>query len=632
MLLGLTATPKTEVDRNTYRLFDLEDNVPTYFYELDRAVSEEYLVPPRAIEVPLKFIREGIKYNELSEADKEEYEATFFDDETGTMPEYIEANHINDWLFNADTIDKVLAHVMENGLKIEGGDRLGKTIIFAKNHLHALEIKKRFDILFPAFKGNFAQVIDYSTEHSQTRIDDFTVPSSNPVIAISVDMLDTGIDVHEIVNLVFFKAVKSRAKFWQMIGRGTRTCPDLFGPGNDKLYFLIFDFCDNFAFFEVNPQGISPHRTESLTEKIFKKRVFLAHLLRNPEPGEEPGTRRLFTHLADTLHRDISELDPNSFIVRSHRKYVVEYSSRPRWDQLELTDVSDIESQLAHLLSPGDPDEFARRFDLLIISLQLSIVEKSGTKTTYMKKLRQLAASLEKLKNIPAVKTHIERIHAIQTEQFRHSPGLWELEEVRQELRDLIKFIESDKQNPVYTDLEDVFGEAREIKGLVKTNADMQDYRLKMEKYIRDNQDHLIIYKLKQNLPITQLELEELERLLFSDSMVSTREEFIEVYGNDRPLGQFIRRIVGLEKKAVEEAFSQYISNPAYSADQITFINLILDYLARNGYMEKGILMEQPFKDIHDKGLYGVFNPEQADNIIHIIDTINSNALYPIAV
>ncbi len=233
LLVGLTATPKDEVDRNTYGLFDLENGVPTDAYALDEAVKDGFLVPPKAVSVPLKFQREGITYDDLSEEEKEQWDALEWDEE-GDVPDRVEAEAVNKWLFNEDTVDKVLAHLMTRGLKVAGGDRLGKTIIFAKNQEHAEFIAERFDANYPHYKGEFARVITFKTEYAQSLIDDFSIPEKAPHIAISVDMLDTGIDVPEVVNLVFFKLVRSKTKFWQMVGRGTRLCPDLFGPGRTR--------------------------------------------------------------------------------------------------------------------------------------------------------------------------------------------------------------------------------------------------------------------------------------------------------------------------------------------------------------------------------------------------------------
>jgi type I site-specific restriction endonuclease len=467
--ISLTATPKAEVDRNTYSLFDLSDNMPTHFYELEKAVREGYLVPFKAMAVPLKFPQQGIRYDDLSEDEKEEYEAEFYDDRTGEMPKQIKAAHINKWLFNNDTIDKVLAHLMEYGLRVQGGDRLGKTIIFAKNQEHADFIVKRFDKLFPRYKGGFTRTIHHAVDYSHNLIDEFSLPDKNPIIAVSVDMLDTGIDIHEIVNLVFFKNVWSRSKFRQMLGRGTRTRKNLFGPGKDKEYFLVFDFCRNFAFFEENPEGIEPAAVESLSQKIFKKRLFLTHHLGDARVLHDPDKRKLRGRLTEILHRGVKELDCDSFLVRPHRKYV--------------------------------------------------------------------------------------------------------------------------------------------------------------EKYIRDNEDHLTIIKLKTNKPITALDLEQLERMLFETSEIGTRDDFLRAYGTDRPLGPFIRSIVGLDRDAVKEAFARFTANPAFSADQITFIDYILDYFSRNGYMKKDALWSQPFTDLHDHGPLGIFSDGEVDNIISIIDVINQNAV-----
>jgi type I restriction enzyme R subunit len=627
LLLGLTATPKAEVDRNTYHLFDLEDHMPTFYYELDKAVKDGYLVPPRAMAVPLKFPQQGIRYDELSEEDKEEYEARFYDDETGSMPEYIDANAVNQWLFNADTVDKVLAHLMEFGCKIKGGDKLGKTIIFAKNHKHALFIKERFDKIFPNYKGKFLQVIDHFVEYAQNRIDNFAMLEKDPVIAVSVDMLDTGIDIHEIVNLAFFKIVRSKVKFWQMIGRGTRTCKNLFGPGKDKENFIIFDFCANFEFFAVFPEGISPSQLEPLTQQIFKKRLFLAHLLNDPQNRVIETDRRFHQFLLDILHRDVKNLDPARFYVRPHRKYVEKYSRRERWEKLEITDISDISEQLSRLMRPADNDEIARRFDLLILNLQLSMVEKTEIRHKLMSHLQKLAAALSRLGSIPAVMARMERIQSILTDTFKYNATLWELEEVRQELRDLIRLIDIEKQAPVYTDFEDIIGPAVEITGIVQPDENLNDYREKVEAYVRNNQEHITIYRLKHNLPITGLELEELERMLFENSGLERREDLVRVFGTERPLGRFIRSVVGMDRSALNDAFAAFLSGSTFTGDQITFINYVLEYLSRKGYMEKGSLLEQPFTDLHYQGPYGLFASEEVNHIIQIIDTINANAV-----
>ena len=274
LLVGLTATPKDEIDRNTYSLFDLEDGAPTDAYALDDAVRDGFLVPAMPISVPLKFQRQGIAYDELSEEEKDDWDALEWDEETG-VPDKVDAESLNKWLFNEDTIDKVLAHLMTNGITVVGGDRLGKTIVFAKNQAHADFIAARFDANYPQYKGAFARVITFKTEYAQSLIDDFSQKEKAPHLAVSVDMLDTGIDVPEVVNLVFFKQVRSKTKFWQMVGRGTRLCPDLFGPGQHKEFFAIFDYCQNLEYFGQDPATKDGAQGESLGKRLFKGRVEL---------------------------------------------------------------------------------------------------------------------------------------------------------------------------------------------------------------------------------------------------------------------------------------------------------------------------------------------------------------------
>src|SRR6202040_3097294 len=281
--------PKDEVDRDTYRLFDLQRGVPTDAYGLDEAVGDGFLVPPRAVSVPLRFVREGIRYDDLSEEEKEQWDAIEWDD-TGSVPTRVEPPAVNKWLFNADTVDKVLEHLMTHGLKVEAGDRLGKTIIFAKNRDHAHFIAERFDANYPHLKGHFARVIEHKITYAQSLIDDFSNPAKAPRIAISVDMLDTGIDVPEVVNLVFFKIVRSKTKFWQMIGRGTRLCADLFGPGLHKTHFSVFDFCQNFEFFNQNPEMSEGAAGDSLSKRLFVARVELISALDHLSAGQGGAT------------------------------------------------------------------------------------------------------------------------------------------------------------------------------------------------------------------------------------------------------------------------------------------------------------------------------------------------------
>ncbi|MDD2270951.1 MAG: DEAD/DEAH box helicase family protein [Desulfuromonadaceae bacterium] len=628
LLLGLTATPRSEVDRNTYSLFELERGVPTFYYELEKAVADGFLVPPKAHSVPLKFQREGVKYNDLSPEEQAEYEEKFWDEENGGMPEKIESSALNNWLFNIDTVDKVLEHLMRYGVKVAGGDRLGKTIIFAKNHNHALFIQERFDKSYPHLKGRFCRVIDNYETYAQTLIEDFSQKESDPVIAISVDMLDTGIDVPEIVNLVFFKLVRSKTKFHQMMGRGTRLCKDLFGPGLDKENFYVFDYCQNFEFFAENPEGIEGSSQESLGKKIFKQRLNLLLLLQQPDIPTGDGLQRLRGSLEDVLHGEVTLMNPDNFIVRPHRRHLEKYAVREHWSRLTAEDELEVTLHLAGLPAElPQEDETAKRFDLLMLNLQLALLEKSGTFSRNRDKVMEIAVRLEGKGTIPMVARQMELILDLQTESYWSGITLPLLEDVRVRLRALIKFLDKGEAVIVYTDFEDTIGEQSEIFVAGYASAEeMSQYRLKVERFIRDNANHITINKLRMNRQITKLDLEELERLLFTAEEVGNRERFEKVFGHQQSLGAFIRKLVGLDRGAASEAFGEFLQNTTYSAAQIRFIDQVVSYLTQNGTMDPGLLYEPPFTDIHNEGLDGVFGDAGATKIIHLLEEIGLRA------
>ncbi len=629
LLIGLTATPKDEVDRNTYQMFELESGIPTYAYELDQAVDDGFLVPYKAISVPIKFQQQGIKYDELQEEEKLEYEEKFYDDEADTLPAWIESSKLNSWVFNEDTVDKVLTFLMEHGQKVQGGDKLGKTIIFAKNHKHAEFIEKRFNKLFPKHRGNFLNVIDNQVKYAHDRIEQFEKKNDNPVIALSVDMLDTGIDVPEILNLVFFKIVRSKSKFWQMIGRGTRLCKDLFAPAEHKEFFTIFDFCENFEFFSENPEGYAPPTQESLAERIFKRRLQLSQKLCSGEYVEDEQHENYRKSLLDLLHREtvgMGETRGGTLLVRPHRKYIDTFSARDRWEDLSTIDIDNIERHIAHLSLPDTEDELARRFDLLILNLQLAFIEKLPQQQRYISYVQGISRYLhEKKMNVPAVAKQIRIMQEILTDKFWEEVTVVQLERVRVALRDLIKFMDKKERNSVYTDFEDEILDEREAPDISGGMIDITNYKRKLERYVRENQDHITIHKLRFNEPVTGLDVAELEKMLFSGKFGS-KNDFQKAYGDQQELGSFIRRIVGLDRQAAKQAFSGFISEHTLSSEQMEFINQIIDFLTQTGSIQAEQLFDVPFTDIHYEGVTGVFPFPVAEKIKLIIDRINENA------
>lgn len=629
ILIGLTATPKRDIDRNTYRLFEIEDDNPTFAYELEEAVKAHYLVPPKSFTLPVKFPREGVKYKELSEKDKKRFEELFGIDASSETDIEISRSKINSFLFNTKTIDLVLDYLMTKGLHIEGGDKLGKTIIFAKNHRHAVFIEERFNKNYPEYGGKFLRVIDNYADKAQDLLERFCFDKGeekDPQIAVSVDMMDTGVDAPRVLNLVFFKEVKSYAKFWQMIGRGTRLCPDIFGPGKDKKFFLIFDVCGNFEFFEEFPDGYQAITAKPLQQQLFEAKlevIFTIHT--NPgSADEELAFAKAYT---DDLHALISKLDEQRFEVRKHWAQIKKYKYRGAWDHLNHSAIIEIQNHLSGLISYNDDrDEMAKKFDLLIYRLQEAILKSSKRQNEYIANVIRIARLLSTKKNIPSVKQKEAVIDAVQSDEFWRAVTLPALEKLRVDLRGLIQLLkDEDKETPVYSDFEDELDTSKVVeRDILYYTQGSDNYKKRVEDFIRKNKHRIVIDKLYRNQPITPGELQSLEMFL-------THEKFdiseIERQYETKSLGLFVRKVLGLDIEAANKHFASFIQGENLNANQILFVRKIIDYLNKNGVLEKSMLTQPPFTDLSDQGIFGIFNDDGVTTkIIKLIDDLDRNA------
>ena len=627
-LVGLTATPKTEIDKDTYRLFGLEKGVPTDAYGLEEAVEDGYLVPFKAISVPLKFQREGIRYDDLTPEEQEAWDALEWD-EDGEVPDTVDAAAVNKWLFNTDTVDKVLEHLMTHGQKVAEGDRLGKTIIFAKNQDHAHFIRKRFDAAYPHLAGIFARVIISSDPYAQSLIDDFSQADKAPHIAISVDMLDTGIDVPEVVNLVFFKVVRSKTKFWQMIGRGTRLCEDLLGPGRHKVDFRVFDYCQNFEFFNQNPELSEGGVAWSLGERLFVARLELLAVLDNLPAlggGDPDPLTKLREEIADRLHAEVSEMSLENFLVRKQRRAVEKFSQRAAWQALSQEDRETLARDVASLPSGlADDDLPAKQFDAILLRAELAALTSDPSLERLRKQIVATAGLLEELGNIPMVAAQMELIQEVQTDQYWQDVTAPILDAARKRLRGLISLIELKKRDLVYTDFEDEIGEGTEIALSGATvGADMSRFRMKARMFLKEHADHIAILKLRRNEPLTPTDLSELERMFIEAGVVDVPS--LDQVKSEGGLGLFVRSLVGLDREAAKAAFSEFIAERTLSADQIEFVNLIIDHLTEKGQMDPGLLYESPFTDFDPMGVSGVFDMADAKAVVAVLQAVRGHA------
>ena len=539
-----------------------------------------------------------------------------FEMEDGELPESISSSALNSWIFNEDTIRQVLHILMTEGLKIDYGQKIGKTILFAKNHDHAEKILEVFNKDYP-YLNNFAEVIDNRINYAQTLIDKFSKANEMPQIAISVDMLDTGIDVPEVLNLVFFKKVMSYAKFWQMIGRGTRLCPGLI-DGEDKRKFYIFDFCGNFEFFRIS-KGKATGNALALQGAIFNLHFNLAYKLQGIEYQED----KLIDYRKDLVERmskKVQELPRENFSVRQHLKYVDQYSTEANYQSIPYEDTKIIREELAPLILPNEDEASAVRFDALLYGIELACLagEKYGkARSDLFNRVNDIAS----VGNIPEIQAQKDLINKILHTDYIDRCNVHDFEEIREKLRGLMKYVQKSslRYDTNFTDnvLETVKKESQ------LENDNLKNYKAKAEYYIREHQENEIIHKLKSNEPLTKKDVEGLEKILWSE--LGSKEDYESEYGA-KPLGEFVREIVGLDMNAAKAAFSEYLESNNLDNRQIYFVNQIVEYIVHNGMMKDlSVLQESPFTD--QGSVVEIFTDLSVwMGIRKVIESINANA------
>ena len=629
LIVGLTATPANEVDRNTYDFFEVERGVPTYVYEYETATKQDHvLVPFLGIKTHTSFIDEGITYKDLSDEDKQIIEEDF--EETGQdVPDYIANTQINSWVFNEKTVDNVLETLMEKGVRVNGGQDLGKTVIFAQNQKHARFIVERFGKLYPKLSGGYIKTVLHSDDYSHTVIDEFEL-KPQPVITVSVDMMDTGIDVPEIVNLVFFKKVRSKIKFWQMIGRGTRLCPGLEvddpldGRHTDKERFFIFDWCRNFEFFAENPNAVEGKVGSSLSETVFCRQATLVKDLQQSAFAADK-YQNWRTGMVHEIHYQVVDLNEELVSVRLHRQAVERFKQESVYECLNDGDLGVLIAEIAPLVHNDEADIDALRFDAFMYGFMCLLVEGRAV-SIHANRLVSISLTLQKMTTIPQVKEKLPLLKQVTEDKFFDDVSALKLEELRCELRGLMRFIPRGLgRRDVITHLDDPVTNI-EYGATATTGEDFTNYRLKVERYLRDYGNSLVIQKLHRNLPMTEYEFVELERIFTQE--LGTANDYERTYG-ETPFGLLVRQLVKLDHDAATEAFAEFINSQALNEQQISFVRKVVDYVVENGYMEPVALTQPPFD--RPQSFVRMFTTEQQMSLVAIISRIKSNAENPAA-
>ena len=561
----------------------------------------------------------GISYEELSPEEQEEYENTFAD-EDGNLPASIDSSALNEWIFNQDTIKKALHVLMQYGLRVEFGEKIGKTVIFAKNHNHAEKILEVWNQEFPDYPNHYARVIDNYTNYAQSLIDDFSDKNKLPQIAISVDMLDTGIDVPEILNLVFFKKVLSRAKFWQMIGRGTRTCEGLI-DGKDKPQFYIFDLCGNFDFFRLHAKGREAGTVSTLQERTFNTKLEMVYKLQEL-PFQTDTLKTYRKELVQDIVAQVKALPRDNFAVKQHLRIIDKYQSADDFDTLNYENTLQITEHIAPLVLPDGDDISAARFDMLLYQIEFAMLAEKSCKRAKNDVIRK-ASELSKYGTIPAIAQQQELIEQIIHNDFLERAGISDYEDIRRKLRGLIQFIPEDERVRYDTNFTDDILSIEWNESQLD-NDDLANYKKKVNYYILQHQDIPAIAKLKGNQPLSSEDVQSLENILWGE--LGTKEQYDAQYGKT-PLGELIRSIVGLSQKAANEAFSLFLNDAGLDSQQMHFVRQVVNYIVRNGMMKDlSVLQESPFTDMGS--ISELFDDVTVFmDLRAVIDSINQNAL-----
>ena len=608
MLVGLTATPRNEVDKSTYDIFEMEQGVPNYAYELEDAVGEGYLVNYRGFKRGSLILKEGIKYANLTDEEKKqmeaiwEYESTIkgmkmvLDDRNPYPVRDIENKEIFNYIFNEATIDAVLQDLMENGLKVQYGERIGKSIIFAYNHRHAELIVERFNKLYPEYGSEFCVLIDNYVTYSQDLIDKFEVRDNNPQIAVSVDMLDTGIDVPDVLNLVFFKIVKSKIKFMQMIGRGTRLSADVFGNGKDKECFYIFDWCRNFEYFEKNPEGTAAPSTISLTERIFGLRAEIAFHLQHQKYQEDDYCRGLHNELKEILKEQVMALSDSHISVRSKWEQVSHFKKDDNWLSLSEVDVHTLKNDIAPLLAKNTLEPTAKMFDALILYIELSYVGGEVNADKKIAQVQKVAEILiEKKATLPQVQAKMETLKEVLSVAAWENVSMQWLEKVRKDLRELMQFLKGEKGKWFIIDVGDVITDDGEAEGITMRAS----YKQRIIDFLAANRSLPVLKKIYNLEQLSAEDINELERILWSE--LGSKEDYAKytqnmLFGGN--VAAFIRSLIGVDRREALNKFSEFLSDNELNAEQEEFLNTIVQYVCENGDITKEIVVnESPFDE-----------------------------------
>ncbi len=624
--IGLTATPVEYVDRNTFKMFECDNGMPVFNFSYEEAVNHNppYLVPFKALHIQSRFQLEGIKGNQLPPA----IQKKLIEEGKDVDEIDFEGTDLERKVSNSGTNELIVREFMEQCIKDETGTRPGKSIIFAISHRHALHLESLFNRLYPEYKGRLARVIDSHDPRANTEgglLDQFKDPKDPMKVAISVDMLDTGVDIREVVNLVFAKPVFSRAKFWQMIGRGTRLRENLFGPGKHKEYFLIIDHWNNFAFFKMKPEGKEPVPTLSIPERLFQARLEKARVALGINNEEA---------LSDTikaLRQDIAGLPENSVLIKERASIFAQVKEDNYWVGFSEQTIDQLEKEIRPLMKARSDEDFdALKFDINVMELQRAWLLSDGDSCQKGQE-RILSKVLDLPLTLNQVRAKEEWILDVKSGHVWKGLTYQKTEELRLALRDIMKHRIHQPKTQEKLDLEDMtivrkyveFGPELERTSVAQYRKMVEE---KVQKLLQENE---VLQRLKSGDTLDEYDIQKLADILRAEDPHVTEELLRRVYDNrEAAFIDFIRHILGLEKlktrtESITQAFDGFIAkHNDLTANQVQFLQVLRTFILERGKVQKPDLIQRPFTNLHPQGIRGLFSPKQVDEIIHFVEKI----------
>lgn len=641
LMIGLTATPRNDIHKSTYKVFNLDSEMPNYEYDLVKGVKDGYLTYYRALDRTPDILKDGVTYAHLSEDEQEEYEDKFTEDD-GTIPEKIEGKEFYNVITNKDTIRKVLQDLMEEGLKVDNGDILGKTIIFARDHNHAILIQEEFRKLYPklCLSNNpngvdYCVIIDNQIKYNEILQREFKEKQTIRIV-ISVDMMDTGVDIPEVVNLVFFKKILSKIKFWQMIGRGTRLCADLkvLSPSkayfermtndisrqlyNSKQGFLIFDICNVFPYFKQNPEG----RTDksdvilSLYQKVFLQKTALYKAMLSHYSLLDVEDKKFCEIIRNELIAEVSGMNPNYIGVKAALKYVHKYSELLGWINFAQTEFAEIKKYIAPNITGVIDLETARTFDYLAYKFAssrfyMSLDYKKSAKTIY-----SLAAYLLKYKgHISEIAEHKKTLEFVASDDFLKKTNVTRVDNIREEIRELMRFIDPAAFEPIITDFRDKIDSKDDAdEPEVNFNVTIDDFKSLSEKllfYIQNNPNEPLVKDVQNLIKPSEDSINKFKEEAIK--IAKTADEYNGLFKADSDFPVFVRKNLELNPIAIKEFLSSLTIN-GFNDNQVKYAKELLVFISQNGIFNKQDLLRE------ELNFNGIFNSAEIGKLIKMIE------------